>query len=98
MDEHKSLEEWADALLDQHRTAPPRSAARAADDDGAGAEDDPLLRLFTRLSGEPPDPDMRQRLRRHRERHRALQTVEAVVSVIAGLGVCALAYAWLSLV
>ena len=36
MDEHRNVEEWADALLEQHRTAPR----------GAALEDEPIIQYM----------------------------------------------------
>ena len=94
VDEHKSVEDWADALLDQHRAAPPRGAAAASDGaDGSPAEDDPfMLRLFAKLGGDTANPVFRERLRRDRERFATLAKVDAVMSVIAIVGLCAFAF------
>lgn len=94
VDEHKSVEDWADALLDQHRAATPRSAAGTpGDPDGSPAEDEPfMLRLFAKLGGDTSNPVLRERLRRNRERFATLAKVDAVMSVIAIVGLCAFAF------
>jgi hypothetical protein len=91
VDEHKKVEEWADSLLEQHRTAPRKSAAPA--DDSHSAMDGLLMRLSTKLSGQPPDPEIWERIRRRRGRFSFLARVEPVVTLIGILVCCALAYA-----
>ena len=82
MDEHKNVEDWADALLDQHRT------------DSSSMQDQPfVVRLLTRLNGEAPDPLMLERFRRNRERSAGLVKAEAVVTMIGTVVLCVLAYA-----
>jgi hypothetical protein len=97
VDEHKKVEEWADALLEQHRTAAGKSAARAAPaDDSRSAVDGLLMRLSTKLSGQPPDPEIWERLRRlrrRRERFSFLARVEPVVTLIGIVVFCAIGYA-----
>jgi hypothetical protein len=94
VDEHKSVEEWADALLDQHRAAAPRGAAGAPDDpDGSPAEDEPfMLRLFAKLGGDTSNPVLRERLRRDRERFATLAKIDAVLCMITIVGLCAFAF------
>jgi hypothetical protein len=87
----KKVEEWADALLDQHRTAPRKSAARATPADGS-AVDRLITRLSTKLSGQPPDPEIWERLRRRRERFAFLAKAEPVVTFIGIVVSCVLAY------
>lgn len=94
MDEHKKVEEWADALLEQHRTAPRKSAAPA--DDSHSPMDGLLMRLSTKLSGQPPDPEIWERLRRlrrRRERFAFLARLEPMVTLLGVLVCCALVYA-----
>jgi hypothetical protein len=94
VDEHKKVEEWADALLEQHRTAPRKSAAPTGD--SHSAMDGLLVQLSTKLSGQPPDPEIWERLRRlrrRRERFAFLARVEPVVTLIGVLVCCALVYA-----
>jgi hypothetical protein len=97
VDEHKKVEEWADALLDQHRTAPRKDAARAIPAGDSGSTVDGLLvPLSTKLGGQPPDPEMLERLRRRRESFAFLARIEPVVTFIGIVVMCALAYATFS--
>jgi hypothetical protein len=90
VDEHKKVEEWADALLDQHRTAPRESAGGAAPaGDSSSAVDGLLMRLSTKLNGRPPDPEIRERMRGHRERYAPLARLEAVGAWISIAALCA---------
>jgi hypothetical protein len=94
VDEHKKVEEWADALLEQHRTAPRKSAAPTGD--SHSAMDGLLVQLATKLSGQPPDPEIWERLRRlrrQREHFAFLARLEPVVTLIGVLVCCALVYA-----
>jgi hypothetical protein len=80
--DRKRVEEWADSLLDQHRTTP------------RGRRDEPLMvRLAAKLSGEPPDPAMLERLHRRRERHAVLQKLDTIVTLIGIIVLCVLFYA-----
>jgi hypothetical protein len=88
MDAPKNVDAWADALLDQHRTAPPGGEHPAAND--------PLVKLATALSGESPDPLMLDRLQRRRARHATFVKAEAIVTIAGSLLLCAVGYAWLS--
>jgi hypothetical protein len=67
------------------------------DDHKSVERDEPfMMRLFDRLSDEPPDPLMRERLRRNLERHAAVQKIYDVVWLIAAVVFCVLAFIWLS--
>jgi hypothetical protein len=62
MAENKDLVAWADALLDEHRTAPQRKGDRATD---ASLEDlSAGMRMMIRLGDGEPDADQIERLRR----------------------------------
>jgi hypothetical protein len=97
VEDHENVEDWADALLEQHRTTP--DAGRGT----RGADQNPLDRepiamrllvnLSVRLSGEPPDPEMLERGQRRRERFRALKGVDTVFMWIAVLLLCVAVYA-----
>jgi hypothetical protein len=88
VDEHRNVEAWADALLDQHRTTPPSGELPVAND--------PLVKLATTLSGEPPDPLMLERLQRHRDRRINFAAFEAVFMLIGVVLLGAFAWAVLS--
>lgn len=45
MDEHRNAEQWADALLEQHRTAPPGTSP-----DRASFEDEPVIQYMRERS------------------------------------------------
>jgi hypothetical protein len=91
--DRRSVDEWADALLDQHRSGPRRSRD-AADGGRASLDGAPwMVRLASKLSGEPPDPAMLERARRSRKRHRALSKWEAIVTLIAVAVLCVLGWA-----
>ena len=93
MDEPQNVEAWADALLEQHRTAPHGSAEAAARGaDAASMRNDPLVKLATALSGEPPDPLMLERLQRSRKRHVAFQKIDTVVTIAGILLLCAFGF------
>ena len=93
MDEPQNVEAWADALLEQHRTAPHASAEAAARGaDAASMRNDPLVKLATALSGEPPDPLMLERLQRSRKRHVAFQKIDTVVTIAGILLLCAFGF------
>ena len=98
MDEPRNVEAWADALLEQHRTAPRGSAEATEESAGAAAiRNDPLVKLATALSGEPPDPLMLERLQRSRERHVAFQRIDTVVTIIGILLLCAFGFVTLDM-
>jgi hypothetical protein len=98
VDQPRDVEAWADALLDQHRTAPADSAERAAGGaDIASVANDPLVKLATKLSGEPPDPLMLERLARSRQRHAAFQKIETVVTIVGILLLCAFGFVTLDM-
>jgi hypothetical protein len=83
VEDRKSVEEWADALLDQHR-ARPRPAPGAGRAERSSLDDQPpMVRLAAKLSGEPPDPYMLERLRRNGERFATLQKIDTVVTIIS---------------
>jgi hypothetical protein len=87
VEDHKNVEDWADALLEQHRTAPgARRGAPHADHDLLDREPFTmrlLIKLSVKLSGEPPDPEMLARRQRTRERFPTLRWVDTVVMWIA---------------
>ncbi len=97
MPDHKNVEDWADTLLDQHRTSP------GSGPDARGADHNPLdrepsmmrrlIKLSVQLSGEPPDPEMLARLQRRRERFPVLQRVDTVMAWIAIVVLCVVVYA-----
>jgi hypothetical protein len=98
--DRQQVEEWADALLDQHRSAP-------REDPGAGGgatswadEHHPMVRLASRISGEPPDPEMLKRLGRKeaqwQARYGAIARLEPVMTFIGIAVTCVLAYAFYS--
>jgi hypothetical protein len=97
VEDHKNVEDWADALLEQHRTTPgERRGARRADRDPLNRE--PLtmrllIKLSVRLSGQPPDPEMQERAQRRRERFPPLKGVDTVFTWIAILLLCVAVYA-----
>ena len=98
VEEPRNVEAWADALLEQHRTAPPGSAEATEASAGAAAmRNDPLVKLATTLSGEPPDPLMLERLQRSRERHVAFQKMETVVTIVGILLLCAFGFVTLDM-
>lgn len=91
MDDKENLEAWADALLDQHRSAPPPSREPVAVEDLP-----PMMRLSVRLGGEVPDREMVERMRRNAERHQRFAAIESVFMLV-GVGLlCAFGYAFLS--
>ena len=100
MEDHKNVEDWADALLEQHRTTPgaERGARRAKhnplDRQPFGMRQ--LIKLSTKLSGQPPDPEMLARMQRRRERFpplKPLKWVDTVFTWIAILLLCVAVYA-----
>jgi hypothetical protein len=95
MADEKDVEAWADALLDQHRSAPPRkrdhgSPAASLDDLPAG------MRMMIRLGDGEPDADQIERLRRSSERLGRLQRIDAMINVIAVVAACVGAFVLLS--
>lgn len=96
VDDDRSVEDWADALLEQHRmTTGARRGARRAERDLL--ERQPftmrlLIKLSVKLSGVPPDPEMLARMQRSRERFRVLQGVDTALMWIAILVLCVAVY------
>jgi hypothetical protein len=97
VEDHKNVEDWADALLEQHRTTPGAGrGARRADPNPLDREPFTmrlLIKLSVKLSGEPPDPEMLARRQLSRERFPALQGVETVFMWIAIVVLCVVVYA-----
>ena len=100
MEHHKNVEDWADALLEQHRTTPGagREASRADYDplDREPLMMRQLIRLSAKLSGQPPDPEMLARMQRSRERFPPLEPlkwVDTVFTWISILVLCVVVYA-----
>jgi hypothetical protein len=97
VEDHKNVEDWADALLEQHRATPGAARGdRRADHNPLDRE--PLtmrllIKLSVKLSGEPPDPEMLERRQRRRERFPALKGVDTVLMWIAILILCVAVYA-----
>jgi hypothetical protein len=90
MAEKKDVDAWADALLDQHRTAPRRNRDRDA---GGSVEDLPAgMRMMIRLGEGEPDPEQIERLLRRSERLATLQKIDAVITVVSLVLLCAGAY------
>lgn len=88
MEDKEKLEAWADALLDQHRSAPPPSREPVRIEDLP-----PAIRLSVRLGGQVPDADMLERIRRLGERHRRFANLEAAATLIGVVLLCAFAFA-----
>lgn len=95
MDDKKNLDAWADAYLDQHRTAP--AQARMSKAPPVPLEDlPPMVRLMAKVSGQEPDPEMLERLRRHQERHARVAKLNGTIMIV-GLGLmCVFALVFLS--
>lgn len=81
MDDKKDIDAWADALLDQHRSAPPRSSDPASIDDLP-----PVMRFMLRAGGGPlPDAETLERIRTASQRQKRLGNIEAVVTMVGAL-------------
>jgi hypothetical protein len=52
-----------------------------------------MVRLASKLSGQPPDPEMLERARRRAERHAAFEKLETIVTLIGIIVFCVLLYA-----
>ena len=79
MKDRDDLEAWADALLDQHRSAPPPP----------GVDDlPPMWRFMIKHGHVEPDADTIERVHRNANRQRHFANAEAIVTLI---GVIALA-------
>jgi hypothetical protein len=97
VEDHKNVEDWADALLEQHRTTPGAGrGARRADHNPLDRE--PLtmrllIKLSVKLSGQPPDSEILERTQRRRERFPPLKGVDTVFTWIAILLLCVAVYA-----
>jgi hypothetical protein len=88
VEDKQDVNAWADALLDQHRSAPPPAADPASTDDLPRG-----MRFLLRLGGgPPPDPEMIERLRRASRRQAYFANLEAVFTIIGVLGLLAFAF------
>jgi hypothetical protein len=97
VEDHRNVEDWADALLEQHRTTPGAGrGVRRADHNPLDREPFTmrlLIKLSVKLSGVPPDPEMLARMQRSRERFRVLRTVDTVLMWLAIVVLCVVVYA-----
>jgi hypothetical protein len=91
--DRESVEEWADALLDQHRTAPRRKRGTGHAERGYLDGAPWMVRLASRLSGQPPDPEMLERARRRAKRHAVFERIDAIVTLVGIVALCVLFYA-----
>lgn len=97
VEDHKNVEGWADALLEQHRTTPGAGrGGRPADHNALDRVPFTMrlaIKLSAKLSGEPPDPEVVARMQPRRERFPVLQRVDTVLTWIAIAVFCVLVYA-----
>jgi hypothetical protein len=98
VEDDKNVEDWADTLLEKHRTTPGAGrGARRADHNPVDREPFTmrlLIKLSVKLSGEPPDPEMLARMQRRRERFPVLLPwVDTAFMWIAIVVLCVVVYA-----
>ncbi len=97
MDERQDPEGWADAFLDQHRTAPRRD--READREAAGRalrDLPPVTRWMLTQGGREPDLETIERIQRNSRRHAIFQKWEAIFTMVGVALLCAFGLVWSS--
>lgn len=88
-------EAWADAFLDQHRTAADRALGRERGAAGRALRDlPPVTRWMLTQGGRQPDLETIERIQRSSRRHATLQKWETIFTLVGVALLCAFAVVW----
>jgi fatty-acid desaturase len=97
VDYRKDPEAWADALLDQHRTAPRRDPERDREAADRALRDlSPVARWMLTRGGQAPDLETIERIQRNSKRHAVFQKWEAIFTILGVVLLCLFGLAWSS--
>jgi hypothetical protein len=90
-------EAWADAFLDQYRTAPRRDLERDREAAVRGLRDlPPVTRWMLTQGGREPDLETIERIQRSSRRHATFQKWETIFTLVGVALLCVFALVWSS--
>ena len=90
-------ESWADAFLDQHRTAPRRDLEPDREAAVRGLRElPPVTRWMLTQGGREPDLETIERIQRSSRRHATFQKWEAIFALVGVALLCVFAFVWSS--
>jgi hypothetical protein len=93
----KDPEAWADAFLDQYRTAPRRDPERDREAATRALRDlSPVARWTLTRGGREPDLDTIERIQRNSRRQATFQKWEAIFTILGVTLLCVLGLVWSS--
>jgi hypothetical protein len=97
VDYRKDPEAWADAFLDQYRTAPHRDPERDREAAARALRDlSPVARWTLTRGGREPDLDTIERIQRNSRRHAIFQKWEAIFTIVGVALLCVFGLVWSS--
>jgi hypothetical protein len=97
VDYRKDPEAWADAFLDQYRTAPRRDLERDREAAARALRDLPrVTRWMLTRGGHEPDLETIERIQRNSRRHAIFQKWEAIFTIVGVALLCVFGFVWSS--